>query len=735
MLDRLARFVIRRRIAVLVFTGLLLVGGAVFGSGVFGAVRAAGFLDPGAESSEAARLLEERFGQGDPNFVLVATAHNGRVDDPASAAAGQALTARLAAAPGIQFAASYWTLGAPPPLRSEAGDKALVLARIEGGDEAPVKWIEEHRDEYRSDDNALSVRVTGLAAAYEEAGRRIEADLTRAEAIAFPITAVGLVLVFGSAVAAALPLAVGVIAILGTFAVLRALALMTDVSIYSINLTTALGLGLAIDYSLFVVSRFREELRHGHDHHEAVVRTLDTAGRTVLFSALTVAASLAALLVFPMYFLRSFAYAGVAVVLLAALATITALPALLAVLGSGVDSFRVLRRRPAPEAATGFWHRLAVLVMRRPLPIATGVIAVLLLLGTPFLNVMLGASDDRVLPRDADTRVAANVIREEFASQEQATVTVVAPGMPATDARLADYAARLSAVAGAARVDSAVGAYAGGGLLAPAEASPAFARFAHEAGTWLAVVPGVEPRSPDGERLARAVRDVAPPVDVLVGGQSAELVDSKVALLDRLPLAGGIIAVVTLVVLFLMFGSLLVPAKALVLNLLSLTATFGALVWVFQEGHGAGLLGFTATGSIEASMPILMFCIAFGLSMDYEVFLLSRIKERHDEGATTTESVAVGLEQTGRIVTAAAGLLAVVFLAFATSGISFMKMFGLGLTLAVVMDATLVRGALVPAFMRLAGEANWWAPGPIRRFHARFGLSESRPATSQAMPR
>jgi RND superfamily putative drug exporter len=395
--------------------------------------------------------------------------------------------------------------------------------------------------------------------------------------------------------------------------------------------------------------------------------------------------------------------------------------------------------------------------MRRPVRSATAVIVVLLVFGAPFLGVKFGYPDDRVLPEGAVTRRSADVIRAEFASQEQAGVGVAAPGLSADDPGLAGYAAALSKVPGAARVDTALGSFVNGELAVPASAAPpVFARFhplsarsaapspspapeaagGQPAGTWLNVVPAVEPLSEAGERLAKAVRAIPAPAGagVLVGGQSAAMVDAKDALGAKLPLAGGIIALITLVVLFAMFGSLLVPAKAVVLNLLSLTATFGAMVFVFQEGHGSGLLGFTATGALLVTMPVLMFCIAFGLSMDYEVFLLSRIKEQHDAGAGTTESVATGLEQTGRIVTAAAALLAIVFIAFATSGISFMKLFGVGLTLAVLMDATLIRGVLVPAFMRLAGEANWWAPGPLRRLHDRFGISESEVPPAVALP-
>jgi len=738
MLERLGGVVFRRRWIVLAATGLLLVAAGLFGGGVFGAVKSGGFTDPGAPSSQADRLLAERFGAGDANLVLIVTAGSGRVDDPAVAAAGQDLTARLAADPKIAYAASYWTLGGAPPLRSATGNRALVLARIAGDDTDAIDWLGDHRSayEFTAADGTITVAVSGITAAYEEVSRTVESDLGRAERIAFPITALGLLVVFGSVVAAALPLLVGVIAIFATLAVLHALALMTDVSVYSINLTTALGLGLAVDYSLFVVSRYREELsRNGGDHSGAVVRSVTTAGRTVLFSAVTVAASLIALLVFPFYFLRSFAFAGAAVVAIAALAAVTTLPAVLAVLGpERLEKLRIRRRTGGPAAASpdGFWHRLAGAVMRRPVRSAAAVIAVLLVLGAPFLGVRFGYPDDRVLPEGAVTRRSADIIRAEFASQEQAGVGVAAPGLEAGDPRLAGYAAALSRVPGAARVDTALGSFVGGQLAVPASAAPPiFARFhprpATAGGTWLNVVPSVEPLSEAGERLAKAVRAVEAPTgsDVLVGGQSAAMVDAKSALGAKLPVAGGIIALITLIVLFAMFGSLLVPAKAVVLNLLSLTATFGAMVFVFQEGHGSGLLGFTPTGALLVTMPVLMFCIAFGLSMDYEVFLLSRIKEQHDAGAGTTESVATGLEQTGRIVTAAAALLAIVFIAFATSGISFMKLFGVGLTLAVLMDATLIRGVLVPAFMRLAGEANWWAPRALRRLHDRFGISES----------
>jgi RND superfamily putative drug exporter len=433
------------------------------------------------------------------------------------------------------------------------------------------------------------------------------------------------------------------------------------------------------------------------------------------------------MLVFPITFFKSFAYAGIAVAIMAAVGAVVVLPALLAVLGPRVNMLALFHRAAAPPVGEGVWHRLATTVMRRPVPIATGAIAALLILGAPFLGIKFGLPDDRVLPPGDGVRSVQDVLRDEFSSRESATLEVAArdaaAAAPERQPAIATYAAALSDIEGVARVDAATGSYAGGTQVAPP--GPASARFTGSAGTWLSVVPAVEPMSAAGEHLVKEVRAQPAPFDVLVGGPSAQLVDSKSSLFSKLPLAAAIIAGVTFVVLFLLFGSLLVPLKAVVLNLLSLTATFGAMVWIFQDGHLSGVLDFTPTGTIAVVMPILMFCIAFGLSMDYEVFLLSRIKEEHDKGADTTTSVARGLERTGRIVTAAAVLIAVVFIAFATSGVSFIKLFGIGLTLAVLVDAFLIRSTLVPAFMKLAGDANWWAPAPLRRFHDRYGIKES----------
>jgi putative drug exporter of the RND superfamily len=583
------------------------------------------------------------------------------------------------------------------------------------------------REELGGQQGPVEVSVGGPAAVDEEVRATVESSLARAEMIAIPVTLVLLVLVFRSLIGAALPLIVGAMAIPGALFALFVLGSITDVSVFAINLTTALGLGLAIDYSLFIVSRYREELRGGLAPHDAVVRAVETAGRTVALSALTVAAALAALLVFPMYFLRSFAYAGIAVVLLAMVASLVTLPAMLAVVGRRIDSRRARRRAASrPVAATiesGFWHRVATMVMRRPIPVALSVTAVLLVLGGPFLRLEPGLPDERSLPEGAESRQVSERIDAGFEGDTVAAFPIVVESIPRSDPGLAGFAARVSAVDGVARVEGPSGTWAdGANVNAPSAMSD---RFIEGRSAWLSVVPAVDPESPAGEALTADLRSLDVPFAYLVGGPAAELIDTTNTLEARLPIAVALIAIVTFVLLFLMSGSVLIPIKALVLNTLSLTATFGALVWVFQDGHFSGLLDFTATGRIDTSMPILLFCIAFGLSMDYEVFLLSRIKEEYDRTGDNRASVALGLERTGRIVSAAAALLAITFVAFGTAEVSFIKAFGLGLALAVLMDATVIRGLLVPAFMRLAGDVNWWAPAPLRRIHHRFGIREA----------
>ena len=724
MLTRLGRLTVSRRRWIVIGSLIGFVIAGALGGNVASKLSTGGFDDPNAESTRAADELEARFGAGQANLILLVTATEGSVDDDAVASAGAALTKELQSEPGVAQAFSYWSLGSPPPLRSHDGSQALVLARIAGDDDKVDDRIAEIAPRYTRSGETVEVGVGGIAQIFHQVGTQIEEDLTRAETITFPVVLLMLVLVFGSVVAAGLPLAVGALSVIGTFLVLRVITLFTDVSIYSINLTTAMGLGLAIDYSLFIVSRYREEMRGGLEPSDAIVRTVETAGRTVIFSALTVAISLAALLVFPLYFLRSFAYAGIAVVAIAAIGAVVFLPALLAMLGHRVDKLVLWHHKPK-EVGEGMWHRLAVVVMRRPVIMTVAIVALLLFLGAPFLKVQFGLPDDRVLPTSATGREVQDEIRENFSSEEAGALSVLAENLEDPGDRqddIAAYAASLSKLDGVSRVDAVTGSYLGGQqVAAPSAAS---VRFTGTEGTWLSVVPAVEPMSEQGETLVDEIRHTPAPFEISVTGPSAQLVDSKASIFGKVPLAALIIAIVTFTLLFLMTGSVLVPAKAVVLNLLSLSATFGAMVWIFQEGHLAGFLNFTPTGTLDTTTPILMFCVAFGLSMDYEVFLLSRIKEEYDKTGDNPRSVAIGLERTGRIVTAAAALLAIVFIAFATSEISFIKLFGVGLALAVVMDATLIRGILVPAFMRLAGRANWWAPGPLRRLHNRWGISD-----------
>ena len=729
MLTRLAPVLVARRrlVLVLAFVFLALAGG--LGGGVAKELSAGGFADPQQQSELAAAELDHTFHTGASNFLLLVKTPAG-VDQ--AAGPGATLTARLAQHKGVTDVVSYWSAGRAETLRSKDSSQALVLARLTGSQDDAVKTAKALAKAIDGKAaGGLSVRTGGEFAVYAEVGDTIEHDILRAESIAIPVTAVLLVLVFGSAVAASLPLLVGVLSILGTFLSLHVLHGFTDVSVYSVNLATSLGLGLGIDYALFLVTRYREELARGRTVADSVEETLRTAGRTVLFSAVTVMLSLGALLVFPLYFLKSFAYAGISAVLFALVGALVVLPAALAALGHRVDSLdlrkplrRALRMQP-PRVKTvdeGFWHRVAVTVMKRPVGVGTGVVLVLVLLGLPFQSVIFGLADDRVLPRTAQAHEVAQVLREDFTGREAFALPVLLTPAPSS---VTAYAEALSRVPGVERVDASSGRWSSGRRVAAGLAS-----YQVAGGQRLSVVPSIESIGPAGEKLVKQLRAVPAPAHVLIGGQAAQLVDTKKALGGKLPLALGLVLAATFVLLFLFTGSIVLPVKALVLNVLSLSATFGLMVWVFQRGHLAGLIGDPIiTGTLDTTMPILMFCVLFGLSMDYEVFLLSRIKEEWDAGdgsaAANTRAVALGLERTGSLITAAAALLALVFLSFVTSGISFIKLLGLGTALAVLVDATLVRGALVPSFMRLMGPANWWAPAPLRRLHNRIGLTEA----------
>jgi putative drug exporter of the RND superfamily len=725
MLARLARFATAHSRWVLLLAVLIVLAAAAYGSSAVSHLSSGGFTDQSSPSTRADSFLSQRFHQGAPNLVFLVQSPTG-VNSPAARSVGTALADDLARQPNVSGVASYWSV--PPAARagfvSTDGRSALVTAHVVGNDNVTPKRGAALAQRFDGTRDGVTVRAGGLTIANYQVSNQISHDLALAEGVAVPLTMVALVIVFGSVVAALLPLAVGGMAIVGTLAILRLLTQFVPVSVYAINLTTALGLGLAIDYSLFILSRYREERRKGTDGPLAVQASVRSAGRTVLFSSLTVGLSMAAMLVFPFYFLRSFAYAGLAVVAVAALGAVVVLPALLTLLGARVNAWDVrppLRRifrlpgRPRSDLAEqdteqGFWRRVAVAVMRRPVLFGAAVVAVLLVLGAPFLSVRFGLPDDRVLPASASSHQVGDVLRSDFDQNSANALTIALPDTgDASAAQLSAYAAQLSLLPGAAGVVSPEGSFVSGrrtdSLSTPLAGSS----------TYFTLDNNVNPNSSAGQQLVRAVRDVPAPAAALVTGPAARNLDSLNALGGTLPLALGLIALSTLVVLFAFTRSVLIPFKALVLNMLSLSATFGAMVWIFQEGHLSGLLGGVgATGYLNASMPVLMFCIAFGLSMDYEVFLLSRIKEEWDRSdhsvQANTAAVATGLARTGRIVTAAAALISIVFIAVATSQVSFIKLFGVGMALAVLMDATLVRGILVPSFMRLAGRANWWAP-------------------------
>ncbi|MEU7556513.1 MMPL family transporter [Streptomyces sp. NPDC044571] len=690
---------------------------AVFGAEATGRLKSQGYDDPRSESSRAAHVAAERLGAS-PNLVVVAKARSGSVDGPAPRDAGKSLTRRLAAEPHVSAVTSYWT-GDAAELRSRDGRAAMLVAHVDGEGEqlgARVKELSRELATPAATGTALTVHVGGPALIDAELQDISESDLKRAEAVVLPGTLVLLVLVFGSVVAAALPLLIGILAIAGTLLVLSVLGSVTDVSVFALNLTTALGLGLGIDYGLLIVSRFREELANGLAPREAAVQTVRTAGHTIVFSAATVSAALATLLVFPPYFLRSFAYAGIAVVAIAAVSALTVLPALLTLLGKRVNAWPVpWRRRVHSGSDSRFWAKLARIVVRRPLLAALPVIGLLLVLAAPFARAGFATPDDRALPVSASSRQTGDLVRDAFDMKGSSALTVVLKGK-ASPAAQQDYAHRLSALPQVAQVVGAEGSFRHGGKAVVSGAAGPKAGPVGAGPAQLSVVPLVDPASRAAQQLVHDIRTTPAPAgtDALVGGQSAVLVDAKNTVADRIPLALSLITLTTFVLLLGFTRSLLLPLKAIALNALGLSAVLGAMVWIFQMGHLHHLLHFTP-GPLSTTMPVLLFCIVFGLSVDYEVFVLARIKEAYEAGEGNAGSIVTGLARTGGIVTTAGALLAFTLLSFGTSQVSLLQFFGVGAGLGVLLDATLVRGVLVPALMRLAGGLNWWAPRPLRR--------------------
>jgi putative drug exporter of the RND superfamily len=727
----------RRIVAI---AALVMVACGIFGIPVAKSLSAGGFQDPTSESAQATQLLVNKFGQGDMELVISVTDESAAAgaQSPAARAVAADIVAQLQQSSGVAQVTSAWTApeSAAPALVSKDGKTGLIVAGITGGESGAQKHAKELTDGLVGDRDGVTVRAGGMAMTYVQVNAQSEKDLLMMEAIAIPLSFIVLVWVFGGLTAAALPLAVGGFAILGSMAVLRAVTFVTDVSIFAMNLTIAMGLALAIDYTLLIISRYRDELAEGADRDRALIRTVTTAGRTVLFSALTVALSMVAMVLFPMYFLKSFAYAGIAVVSFAAVAAIVVAPAAIVLLGERLDAldtrrlFRWLLRRPEPTrkpVEQMFWYRSTKFVMRRSIPISIVIVTLLLLLGAPFLGIKWGFPDDRVLPQSASAREVGDDLRNDFAVDSSTNVTVVLPdAADVTPTELDGYAAALSKVVDVSSVSAPGGTFVDGRPAGP----PAAATGMKDGSAFLTIGSTAPLFTEASDTQLDAVHAISTPdgKPVLVTGLAQINRESSQAVASRLPLVLGVIAVITFVLLFLLTGSVLLPLKALVLNVLSLTAAFGALVWIFQDGH-LGALGTTPTGTLVANMPVLLFCIAFGLSMDYEVFLVSRIREfwlkSGKTRADSDESVALGLAKTGRVVTAAALLMSISFAALIAAQVSFMKMMGVGMTLAIIADATLVRMALVPAFMHWLGRWNWWAPKPLAKLHERIGISES----------
>jgi RND superfamily putative drug exporter len=704
MFDSLARLADgkAKRVALLALV-FFLVAGAV-GGGVADRLDPYGAEDPATETVRAMDRLEEA-GLRIP--AVIAVVEDAPVASPATRQRVEALERQVRERPDVASVTGYYDTGSKAFVAND-GNSTYFAVALKATEDKP--WQEAGAEIAEELSAKPGVLVGGAAVAQEQVNHQVEEDLKKAELLAFPLLFLLSLLFFRSLVASVLPLMIGGLAIVGTFLILRLASEVGSISIFALNLTTALGLGLAIDYSLFIVSRYREEIAKSGPGLEAMKRVLATAGRTVFFSSLTVAAALASLLVFPQRFLYSMGLGGALVALFAALISLTVLPAVLTLLGNRVNSGapKFLQRRAAADARPdehGFWYRLSRFVMRRPLPIATLSALFLIVLGLPFLQIKFNTVDPSVLPESASAHQTYDQVSTEFPPYHETPIWIdVEGGGPKAAAAVAE---KVRGVEGVAEVQPPLELAAGVTALQVVSANP----FVSDA----------------SQDTVKAIRDLrAPPgTSVLVGGATADFIDFQSSLAEHLPIALAIVIAATLIILFLMTGSLILPIKSLIMNFLNLSAVFGLLVLIFQDGRFEGFLDYSSPGAIEQTMPILLFAVAFGLSTDYAVFLLSRIKEARDSGASDSESVAIGLERTGRIVTAAALLFAVAMGAFATSEIIFIKENGVGTALAVLIDATIIRALLVPSLMELLGKWNWWAPAPLRRLHERWGISET----------
>ena len=714
MFEAWGRAVSRRRRLTLVITLLFVAFAGAWGTGVFGKLSSGdNFTPPSSPSQREATAAEQVFGRNDADVVVLYRSATMTVTDPAYR---QAVTTALSALPRADVArvSTYWSTGSPSLVSTDRHSTYAVLQLTGADDAARHQTYGAIKNELTPASLAadgVTARVGGNVATEVAINNEVTADIAKAEGFSMPVLLILLTVIFGSLAAASLPLAIAGVGILGSFTVLRLLTIATTVSIYSLNITTILGVGLGIDYGLFMVTRFREELHRQPTVEQAVARTVATAGRTVAVSGVTVALALTSLMLFPVDFLRSMGSGGVATVAVDVAAALTVLPALLAVLGHRVNALRIRRsvQRPPRDETSGAWYRLARSVMRRPLVYVAVITIALLALAAPFLRISWGGTDARTLPAASAVRQVTQALDSQFPVNSTDPIEVLITG---ADPALAPYLHHIDAIPGV------TGAQVTG---------------AKDDAIRVDVGYTPAPVSSAARHIVTQIRALAPPAGatVLVGGTTAGLVDELASLGSTLPWMALLVCLSTFVLLFLAFGSVVLPLKAIVMNVLSLGGTFGVVVWIFQWGHLSGLLRFTPTGSIDPTMPILMLAIIFGLSMDYEVFLLSRIRERYDQTGDNTVAIAAGLHRTGGLITSLALLLIIVVAAFSASGITFIKLLGVGMIVALIVDAVVVRALLVPATMRLLGRANWWAPRPLRRLYARYGIKEDTPAPVQ----
>ena len=696
MFEKLGNFVAKRRkgVFILFIIGILVSGG--LGSQAFSRFDSGGYSDPSSDSAKVAEYLQDTFDVRNPSIVMAVHTKGGSINDPDVVTSAEELESQIRNDSNTDKVISYWSSGNSPFLKSKDGTSGLMFVYLKTTDFTETdKLGGQYQEKYNGTYKNLDVYVSGEAVFANAINGNIQEDLKVAEFISIPLTFLLLLLVFGALVASAMPLVIGVTAIIGTFFVMYLLTLFTDVSIFVLNLTTGLGLGLGIDYALLIVNRFREELAKGLSKESAIVNTMKTAGKTVFYSGLTVVVTLISLMFFPLNFLKSMGYAGASVVALAVFGALIPLPALLVMLGEKVNKGRV-RRGALIQREDGRWAQVARFVMRKPITVVAASLAILFFFISPIGNAKFGQVDTDQLPATDRAYISSQFIAEQFPGEEGNPIEIIFPNGSSQPAEISAFTNQLSSVVGIARVG------------APQVVGNAVR---------VEAVQLMKPRTPASEALIEEIRALPSPDGMLVGGVAADYADTQGAIADTLPIVFGWVVLIVLLLLFAFTGSLLLPIKAVLLNFLSLAATIGVLWWVFGEGNLQSVVGdFIVTGIIDTNMMVLVAIVAFGLSMDYEVFLLSRIKEEHDAGRSNTESVAIGLQKSARIITAAAFILAIVFAAFVTSGVTAIKLLGFGVAFAILLDATLIRALLVPALMRLFGERNWWAPKALKRF-------------------